>query len=63
MRRWIRDNSAKPAALALMGLAVSGCSPTTTVWESKILPEPKPPGAQAGLPPAYPRSQIIDPRL
>jgi hypothetical protein len=55
--------SAGRATLAVLGLTVSACSPTTTVWESKVLPEPRPPLAEAGLPPAYPRSRIIDARL
>jgi len=47
----------------LVGLAVSGCGPTATVLESQVLPEPKPPAQGDGVPQAYPRSQINDPRL
>jgi hypothetical protein len=51
--------------LALLGLAWSGCSPSTMLLDTQVLPEPQPPaGARAqGLPQAYPRSHINDPRL
>jgi len=63
MRGRIRDRVTDLGLLTLLGLAVSGCVPTTTVLESKVLPEPKPPALGQGLPDAYPRSQINDPRL
>jgi hypothetical protein len=50
-------------ATAIFGMAASACSPTTTVLESNVLPQPKQPANVQDLPPAYARSQIIDPRL
>jgi hypothetical protein len=50
-------------ASAIVGMAASACSPTTTGLESRVLPEPKRPAAAQELPLAYPRSQITDQRL
>jgi hypothetical protein len=49
--------------LALIGLIVSGCSPTISELESRFLPEPKPPETVEKMPAAYSRSQINEPRL
>ena len=58
----LRSHVLRPA---LLGLAFTGCGPAATLLGTKVLPEPEPPaGAQGqGLPQAYPRSQINDPRL
>lgn len=63
MKRRTWDHTPGRVVLALLGLAVWGCSPTTSLLETKILPEPKRPDEEQGLPQAYPRSQINDPRL
>jgi hypothetical protein len=63
MKPRIRDHAPYLAALALLGLACSGCGSTLTVLESKVLPEPTRPGSGEGLPVAYPRSEILDPKL
>ncbi len=63
MNRRVRDRTPKLTVVTLLGLTVSGCGPTITVLETKVLPEPKRPAAGQGLPDAYPRSQINDPRL
>jgi hypothetical protein len=59
MRNRIRDHLGP----AVLGLVLSGCGPTLTELETLVLPEPKPPARGDGLPQAYPRSQINDPRL
>jgi hypothetical protein len=48
---------------AFIGLAFSGCGPSLTVLESQVLPAPSQPTRAQGLPDAYPRSQINEPRL
>jgi len=63
MKRRIRHHTPDLLVLALLGLVFSGCGPTMTVLESKVLPEPKRPSSGRGLPEAYPRSQINDPAL
>ena len=63
MRIRLRGFTHSLPLLAVLGLAIPGCGPGTSVLETKLLPEPKPtvPGDQ--LPQAYPRSQINDTRL
>ncbi len=63
MKRRARERAPDLLVLALLVLAVSGCGPTFTELETKVLPEPKRPALGQGLPDAYPRSQINDPRL
>jgi hypothetical protein len=60
---WPGQASPARVVLVLLGLAVAGCGPTITVLETQVLPEPKRPAPDQGLPEAYPRSQINDPRL
>jgi hypothetical protein len=63
MTRRTRLQGVSLPVLVLLGLAVSGCGRTTTVMETEVLPEPRPPADERGLPQAYPRSQINDPKL
>jgi hypothetical protein len=63
MKRRTRDRAPDLLVLALLVLGVSGCGPTITELETKVLPEPTRPPSVQGLPDAYPRSQINDPRL
>jgi hypothetical protein len=63
MKRRIRDHALDLLVPALLVLAASGCEPTMTVVETHVLPPPMPPAQGEGLPQAYPRSQINDPRL
>ena len=63
MKRGLRDHAHALPVLVILGLAVSGCGQTATLLETKVLPEPTPPAGAQGLPQAYARSQINDPRL
>ena len=63
MKRRTRDHTPGLVVLALLGLAVWGCGPAPAWLETKILSEPKRRDEGQGLPQAYPRSQINDPRL
>jgi universal stress protein E len=63
MRRRTGDHTLDFVLPACLWLAVSGCGPTMTELESKVLPEPSQPAWAQGLPDAYPRAQFNDPRL
>ena len=63
MTRDIRNRTLDLLGPAFLALALSGCGPTLTELENRMLPEPKPPARGDGLPQAYPRSQINEPKL